>query len=393
MKKVLIILAVFHFACTEQDEVFQEDFFQCENTLSPNNIEHEKVEPVSEIMKDMVSKGVPGIMMSVHTEGDGYYSTSYGKSDLANQIDMQACNLTRVGSTVKTFTAVTILKLQEEGKLRLDDLLTQYLPDYLLDNIENAEETSLRQLLNHSSGIYNYIQDLKFQTASLNDLIKVWRPEELLDYARNRGAYFKPGTDSRYSNTNYILLGMVIESLEGKPFYEVFKDKIFIPLQLEMTQFAASDPVPDDIIRGYIDLYSKLELTNATYYSGWDYFSADGGLISNAHDLNIFLTNLFQGNLLSDASLKEMMDWQSPNEQDSEEFVTHYGLGIFLIETDSGPAYLHSGDAIGYFASMVYFPNQKTTITWAVNANYGKIDDITQKKGAMEKIFKSVLGN
>jgi D-alanyl-D-alanine carboxypeptidase len=392
MKKTLIILAILHLTCTEKDEIFQEDFFLCENTLSLNNAEHKKAGPVSEIMEEMVSKGVPGIMMSIHTEGDGYYSTSYGKSDLANQIDMQACNLTRVGSTVKTLTAVTILKLQEEGKLKLEDLLTQYLPDDVLHNIENVKEVTLRQLLNHSSGIYNYIQDLKFQTASLNNLIKVWTPEELLGYARNRGAYFKPGTDARYSNTNYILLGMVIESVEGRPFYEVFEDKIFKPLQLEMTQFAASDPVPDGIVRGYIDLYSKLELTNATYYSGWDYFSADGGLISNAHDLNIFLTNLFQGNILSDASLQEMMDWQSTTEQDNEEFVIQFGLGIFRIETDYGPAYLHSGDAIGYFASMVYFPNQKTTITWAVNANYGKIDKITQSKDAMNKIFKAVLG-
>ncbi|MDL5513541.1 serine hydrolase domain-containing protein [Arenibacter sp. M-2] len=391
MKKAILVLAFLHLACTEHDEVFQQEYYHCKNTLSTNNPNHQKAIPVKRITEEMVSKGVPGVMMSVHTEIDGYYSTAYGKNDLSNQIDIQACNLTRVGSTVKTFTAVTLLKLQEEGKLDLDDLLSKYLPQSIWENIENAKEVSLRQLLNHSSGIYNYIQDVRFQTASLNDLIKVWTPEELLDYAGNNNANFETGTDVAYSNTNYILLGMVIESLEGKPFYKVFEDKIFKPLELEMTQFAASDPVPVGIVRGYIDLYGKLELTNATYYSGWDYFSADGGLISNAHDLNIFLTNLFHGNILSNASLQEMMDWQSPKEQNNEDYVTQYGLGIFLIETDYGPAYLHSGDAIGYFASMVYFPNQKTTISWAVNANYGKIDDITQSRNAMNKIFKAVL--
>jgi len=86
-----------------------------------------------------------------------------------------------------------------------------------------------------------------------------------------------------------------------------------------------------------------------------------------------------------------MMIWQSPNEQDPEEFPLYYGLGIFKIETEFGPAYLHSGDAIGYYASMVYFPAQKVTITWAVNGNYGKVDEFTQTKDAMNRIFRAVL--
>lgn len=387
---VFIVFALV-LSCEIDDPVLQEAQFECSTAIEGNNAEHSKKNSVLEIMEGMVSKGVPGIMMTVHTETGGYFSGSLGKSDLANDIDMKSCNITRVGSTVKTFTAVTILKLQEEGKLDLDDKITAYLPKTVLDHMANADKATIRQLLNHSSGIFNYIQDLKFQTASLNNLTKVWTPEELLDYARNRDAYFAPGEDVKYSNTSYIFLGMIIESVESKPFYEVFQDKIFDPLQLNFTQFAATDPVPNNIVRGYIDQYSNLNLINSTQYSGWDYFTADGGLISNAHDLNVFLTHLFEGNLLSDASLQEMMDWQSPKEQDSEGFVTRYGLGIFGIETDYGPAYIHSGDAIGYFASMVYFPNQQTTITWAVNANYGKIDDFTQSKDVMEKIFKAVL--
>ena len=391
MRKAILLLAILHFGCTEQDEVFQEDFYQCKNTLIANDPAHEKAEAVNELMEDITSKGVPGIMMSVHTEEHGYFSSSLGKSDLANQIDIQTCNMTRVGSTVKTFTAVTVMQLAEEGKLQLDDSITEYLEAETLHNIANAKEVSIRQLLNHSSGIFNYIQDLKFQTASLNDLIKVWTPEELLDYSRNRDAYFEPGEDVYYSNTNYILLGMIIESIDNKPFYEAFEDRIFNPLGLEMTQFAALDPIPDGIVRGYIDLYSKMELTNATYYSGWDYFTADGGLISNANDLNIFLTNLFQGNILSESSLQEMMDWRLPNELDSDAFTTHYGHGIFQIETEYGPAYIHSGDAIGYFASMVYFPNQKITITWAINANYGMIDRYSTIKGGNEQHIRGSI--
>lgn len=393
MKKIMFLLLAVITSCEKDDPVFEASRFDCEQIIETTNTTHSKRNAVLNIMGNIVSQGVPGIMMSVHTDEDGYFSSALGKNDLANDIDIQSCDITRVGSTVKTFTAVTMLKLQEEGKLDLDDPIKEYLPQNALEKITNTDRATIRQLLDHSSGIYNYILDLKFQTASLNDFTKVWTPEELLDYARNKDSYFAPGEDVKYSNTNYIFLGMIIETVEGKPFYEVFKDKIFDPLQLNFTQFAAHDPVPDKIVRGYIDMYSNLNLINSTEYSGWDYFTADGGLISNPHDLNIFLTSLFEGSLLSEASLQEMMGWQSAKEQDTEGFVTQYGLGIFQIETDFGPAYLHSGDAIGYFASMVYFPDRKTTITWAVNANYGKIDDFAQSKDAMNRIFKAIFKN
>jgi D-alanyl-D-alanine carboxypeptidase len=184
---------------------------------------------------------------------------------------------------------------------------------------------------------------------------------------------------------------MIIEKVTGKPFYEVFREKIFEPQNLQFTQFAATDPVPDGIVRGYVDFYSNMNLINATYYSGWDYFTADGGLLSNAYDLNVFMTRLFSSQILTEPSIAELLSWQSPKEQFDDEFETFYGLGIFELTTEFGPAWMHSGDAIGYFASMLYFPEQKTTITWAVNGNYGKLNNITQTKTAMEKIFRVVL--
>ncbi|AUP79296.1 serine hydrolase domain-containing protein [Flavivirga eckloniae] len=373
----------------EKDEVLSPAFYACDDSLS--NSLHPNSEQYSNLIQNIVNSGVPGMMLSVHDNENGYWSKAFGFADLASKIPLASCNITRVGSTVKTFTAVTILLLQEEGLLDIDDPITDYLSNADIRGLENASQSSIRQLLLHSSGIYNYIQNPQFQTASLNDLIKIWQPEELMSYARNKDSYFPPGTDVLYSNTNYILLGMIIEKVTGKAFFEVFKTKIFVPLGLSYTQFAATDPVPDGIIRGYVDLYSNLNLTNATYYSGWDYFTADGGLISNSYDLAIFMTQLFQGNLLSKESLNEMMSWKAPKGGYGDGFETFYGLGIFLIETAYGPAYLHSGDAVGYFASMVYFPEQEITISWAVNGNYGKVDEFTQSKEAMEKIFDTVL--
>ncbi|MGB5942966.1 MAG: serine hydrolase domain-containing protein [Leeuwenhoekiella sp.] len=387
---ILILLFISLCSCSK-DEVFAPQYFDCNLTFtdsSSNNISNLKYQS---LIDDIKSSGVPGILMSIQSETDGMWLGVAGKADLKNNIDLQPCNITRVGSIVKTFTATTIFLLQEEGKLNLDDKITKYLSNSNIRNLENADVSTIRQLLHHSSGIYNYIQNLKFQTESLNDLIKEWQPEELLDYARGKKANFKPGEDVLYSNTNYILLGMIISNIEDKPFSEVFEEKIFIPLGLSSTQFAANDPVPDGIIRGYVDFYSNLNVINATYYSGWDYYTADGGLISNAYDLNIFLTSLFNGDIISQTSLDEMMDWQKPKDEDPNFFPNSFGLGIFKMETKWGDAYFHSGDAIGYYAFMAYFPDKETTVSWAVNGNYGKIDGIISTQAAMEKIFSTVF--
>lgn len=375
----------------QKDEILSPDVFEVNLSFTDSSTNHVKHVEFQKLLDDIKSSGVPGISMSVQDPMQGMWLGTSGKADLKSNIDLNVGNITRVGSTVKTFTATTILLLKEEGKLNLDDKVTDYLSDYEIRNLNNAEVATIRQLLNHSSGIYNYIENIRFQTASLNDLVKEWTPEELMEYARGQKAYFKPGEDVEYSNTNYVLLGMIISKIENKPFYEVFEEKIFIPLGLNSTQFAAQNPMPNNIIRGYADFYGNLNVINVTYYSGWDYYTADGGLISNPYDLNIFFTSLVNGEILSQSSLNEMMDWITPIEEDSDFFPFAYGLGIFKMETPWGEAYFHSGDAIGYYANMVYFTDQETTVCWAVNGNYGKIDEFTSTQEAMENIFEVVF--
>lgn len=386
----LLLLFLISISC-EKDEVLPEAFYQCQNFAIQNDPSHPKAEVYTALVNGLTGQGLPGIMMTVHDHEHGYWAGASGMADIASGIALKPCHITRVGSTVKTFTAVSIFLLQEDGLLSINEPVSKYLTQEEIAGLKNADHSTIRQLLQHSSGIYNYIQNLKFQTASLNDLTRAWHADDLLDYARGQDAYFAPGENVLYSNTNYILLGMIIEKVTGRPFYDFFQERIFKPLGMNFTTFAATDPVPDGIIRGYVDFYSNLNTINATNYSGWDYFTADGGLISNANDLTIFLTSLFNGQILLDSSLTEMMNWQEPKENASGGFKTYYGLGIFRIDTEFGPAYLHSGDAIGYFATMAFFPNQNVTISWAVNGNYGKLDQFSQSKEAMENIFDVIM--
>lgn len=354
---------------------------------NPNN------EKYLSLLKDMTEQGVPGVMMCVNRGGTDIWLGSSGYSSLKTKDKMLSDNRTRVGSTVKTFTAVTILQLCEEGKLSLNARVSDYLPHDVLKGIENADKATIRQMLRHSSGIYNYIQDMRFQTASMNDLTKEWFPDELLSYARGRSAYFAPDEDCYYSNTCYILLGMVIEKICGRPFYKEFEERFFIPLRMNETAFAEEDPVPDDLVRGYVDFFSNMKLLESTWYSGWDYHTADGGLISNPYNLTLFMKALFDGKLLKAETMNEMLSWMSPKTQDPEYYNMGYGLGIFRYDTDKGAIYGHSGDAIGYYAIMLYHPESGTAISWAVNGNYGNLDKIFSSKEAIDKILNTVLAD
>ena len=382
---VLFVLASFT-AC-KKSETHTPDFYNCNFNFADSSASNPNNARYQILLNGITGSGVTGIMMSVYNPRNGIWMGASGKADLYNAINMRPCHISRVGSTVKMFTATVVLKLQEEGKLNINDKISAYLQGSYLDNIENAGTATIRQLLQHSSGIYNYIQSPQFQTASLNDLLKEWHPDELLKYAWHKKAYFKPGEDVTYSNTNYILLGLLIEKTEGKPLYKVFEEKIFTPLGLTFTQFAGKNHVPAGIARGYIDIYSNLQVIESTYFSGWDYFTADGGLISNPYDMNVFFRALMNRQLINSTSLQQMLTFKTPNKPDTDFFPIQYGLGIFKMETPKGIAYLHSGDAIGYYASMLYFPADSTTVAYAANSNYGKIDEFISSKKAVEKII------
>jgi D-alanyl-D-alanine carboxypeptidase len=386
---ILFVISFTIFSCQKEKSIVSAAPKDCNFSFKDSSSHNPNQSKYQALLNNITGNGVVGITMSVYHSKNGIWLGASGKADIDKNVDMKPCHLLRMGSTLKMYTATVILKLLEEGKLKLDDKISNYLKGDNIDKIENANNATIRQLLQHSSGIFNYIQNLKFQTASLNDLLKEWKADDLLQYAYNKKAYFKPDVDLYYSNSGYILLGLLIEKIEGKPLYQVFDEKLFIPLGLKSTIFAGKSPVPEGIARGYIDIYSNLQVIESTYFSGWDYYTADGGLISNPYDMNVFFRALMQGKVISQASLNEMLTFKKQKVPDKDFFPISYGLGIFKIETPQGIAYLHSGDAIGYYASMLYFPNDSTTIIWAVNSNYGKIDQFVSTKSAMDKIISA----
>lgn len=192
---------------------------------------------------------VPGAIVSINLPGQGSWTTAMGTSNLKTQAPLNVESHMRIGSITKTFTATIILRLVEEHKLRLDDPVSKY---HL--NVPNGVHITIREMLNMTSGLFNYTEDGGFLQSLIADPERAWSPRELLTIAFSHQPYFAPGQGWYYSNTNYIVLGLLIEQITDMPIEEIFQQDIFKPLGMVNTSFPrrTSTAIPGPHPHGYV---------------------------------------------------------------------------------------------------------------------------------------------
>jgi D-alanyl-D-alanine carboxypeptidase len=294
-----------------------------------------------------------------------------GVAGLANgeaQTPLAPTDRFRIYSITKTFTAVLVLQLVEEGVLSLDDTIADWLDDPAVARIPNVEQITLRQLLTHTSGVYDYFaEDSPFwQDAYLGedaDWSRVWSPEELLAYAdgANHAPDFAPGEGVRYSNTGYILLGLIVEEATAQPFADRLHQQILDPLGLTDTFFAATEPVPAETVQGYHLFGGDLVNVSATHLSAqW----TEGGMVSTTRDLMRFGDALFGGELLAPASLEEMLTF-IPSEMSG----VAWGMGVAQMHTAAGDLVGMKGDGPGFAARLFRLPERDLSLVLLTNTN------------------------
>lgn len=274
-----------------------------------------------------------------------------GVSGMATETDSLTKDmLFFAASNTKTFVAATILKLAEEGQLSLEDELHLYLP--ALHNID--PNITIRQLLGHNSGIYNYTDNEALWTAINAYPDRIISPEEILSkYVK--GPEFKPGTDWRYSNTNYILLSLIIESVTGKTLHSELRDRFIDPLHLDHTSMGAYEAQKGKIGGFWIDLDDDQQLDDASFFPNTSLLSSAwgaGGLVSKPIDLVKWLSNLYSGNVLEEHSLHTMQQ-EVPYSRKSNRF---YGLGIQGLSFLGYQFFGHDGSLV-HTSMMLYSPD------------------------------------
>lgn len=340
--------------------------------------DHPRAGAYQSLMEEFTRKGLPGISMLIRDK-DGTWAGAAGMADIDKGIPMRACHVSKVASITKLFIGTLSLQLVEDGFFTLDDPVNKWLPRRITDKVANANAVTMRNLLQHTSGIPDLIEDNAFYLAVLNDPSKYWEPEELLKYIYNDSPVFAPGEQVSYSNTNLLLAIMVIESATKRSHAELLHEYILDPLGLENSYYHWHDPLPPFTAQGYFDLYNNgtiLNLSNFNTGSGNGY----GGLYSTVFDLQVFLEALFrEKTLLSPAGLQAMLTY-TEREVDNDRA---FGITVNKDFIDRAPDEFglgHRGRDLAYTADAYYFPNQDITLAYLVN--YG-----TDAKSELKPVF------
>lgn len=313
----------------------------------------------------------PGATLGVALAHGESFGLAVGYSDREAKTLMKPSDLMLQGSVGKTYAAALVMQLIKEGKIRLDDRIEKYLgKEKWFARLPNSKEITVRMLMNHTSGLVRYEFKEEFARDLTANPDKVWKPEELISYIFDTKAPFEAGKGWDYSDTNYIVLGMIIERVTGKRYYDLVRKRILGPLNLENT-------VPSDgrVIRGLVQGYAG----EGNPFGGTDAMMRDGkfvinpqfewtggGMASTTEDLARWAKAMYEGRAFDAKLLPQMFDGVPAPMLGTE---TKYGLGVIIRPTPFGTSYGHSGFFPGYLTEMIYLPERKIALAIQVNSS------------------------
>jgi D-alanyl-D-alanine carboxypeptidase len=313
---------------------------------------------------------VPGLQAFIRTLDGKTWSGASGTTDLARKNLMQRDHVLRVGSVTKSFTAVLILKLVEEGRLSLEAPVSKWFPD-----LPAADEITIKNLLNHSSGIPEIIPKVLLKSIIPSTF---WQPDELVKLIAQDEPQFTPGNGFAYSNSNYILLGLIAEEVSGKSITQLLHEQIIDPLNLEHTYFIPYETAPAPLVTGFDRDLASIPgmLAIGSDNTSWatSAFSS-GALASTAADLGIFFEHLFAGALLSPSTMEEMTTFINTSNPGFPE-QTGSGLGLMRLNVDGQELIGHVGQFMGSTAIAMYSPDEGYTITVTCNLSNANLVEV-----------------
>ncbi|AGP38254.1 hypothetical protein BE04_38965 [Sorangium cellulosum] len=307
---------------------------------------------------------LPGAAAAVDVGGCSFRGAA-GMADVATGTPMDPGDLFRAGSITKTFISTLVLMLRADGDLSLEDDVSSYVP-----GVPGGDRITIRQILNHTSGLFNYTETHGFLSAVEADPTRVWAPEELIAFSAREPPCFEPGRGFEYSNTNYIVAGLIVEAVSGKPTVELLRTRILEPAGLANTYLDGAEPAVPGLVRGYGSYDGELVDTTSAVdpSSAW----TSGGLVSNTDDLTTFFVRLLDGGLLGPAELADMTAGVGAEEAD----LLEYGLGLAQRSSPVGITHGHGGSMWGFVSASFYAVERGAAITVLVNHEDGDAEKI-----------------
>jgi D-alanyl-D-alanine carboxypeptidase len=319
---------------------------------------------IDKVATDVLARsGVPSASIAVVKDGKIVYLNAYGSARLDPRTPATSAMRYSIGSISKQFTAVAMLLLQEQGKLSLDDKVAKFIP-----NLTRANEVTIRQLLSHTSGYQDYwpqdyVMPMMLQPVTSAKILDMWARKPL---------DFDPGAKWQYSNTNYVIAGVIIEKASGKPFLQFLTEKIFTPLGMTSVTNTDEKKLGDTDPTGYMRY--ALGPLRAAPKEGAGWLFAAGELAMTAEDLAKWNISIMDQKLLRPASYRELEREQELNNG----LGTRYGLGVTLGTEAGHRAVSHGGEVSGFVSESIVFPDERVSVVALTNQDASSAaDDIT----------------
>ncbi|MEO1515377.1 MAG: serine hydrolase [Bacteroidota bacterium] len=369
------------FTSCEKNEVLPKESYRCASDIPDGVLQHPKADVYQSILENHRKNGLVGATLLVKDK-DGFWAGADGKADIASDIDMQACHTYLIASISKVFTSAAVYRYIDQGVLSLDDPISNWLDKSVVENVKNAEEAQIKHLLAHTSGIADYYT-FQFELDRINKVTNEFTKQDVLEYTYGVSATNEVGKDYYYSNTNFLLLAMILEKASGQTFEQVYQQEVFTPLGLQSAYYSEDQPIPDGCVKGYVDIYGNGQYAESEFlYNDELGIGGDGGVAINAYDLAVFFEQLMKGKLISESSIGEMTNWfDLPIDWHWEEFgQTENGFGIERFNTSFGSAVGHSGGIDGFSTLALYFPEKDMTYVLLTNTAGSEKGNNSQEK-------------
>ncbi len=323
---------------------------------------------------------IPGAVVLLRTP-QGEYTVAYGTTELGKKSPPSVNTYFRIASNTKTMTSAVILQLAQEGKLKLSDTISKY-----VSGVPNGEKITIAELLKMRSGLYNCTDAPQLSSTIDKDPSKIWTPDEVLSLAFKRPVNAQPDTTYEYNNTNYVLLGIVAEKVDGRPLSKAMQERLFKPLHMASTILPPSiqSTIPKPYSHGYLYGSSSVALQGTPAYTpevkaaakagnllprdftnvNHSFATGAGGVISTASDVATWIRALSTGKVLNDEYQRLWIDSQQLEDPKKPEGML-YGYGISKLHWSKNSIYFHGGETVGFNSFIGCDPsNQMTLVVW-----------------------------
>jgi D-alanyl-D-alanine carboxypeptidase len=313
--KLLLAITIFAFftlfSCMK-DELYEPVSLNGSLPFSDNSANNPKNLIYQAILDKYVKDGLPGLVVLIRTPNDGIWIGSSGHARVEDKTPMKKYNIVYSASIGKTYCAVAIMQLVDEGKLSLNDKINKYLSTDICKNIPNANSATIKDLLGHTSGIPNFDDNTQFIADVLNNPFSI-ATNDLIKYEYGKNALFQTGKGYEYSSTGYELLAQIIDKATGENHSKYYASHIFNPLGLKDTYYknVVGFPKPEGLVNCYFDRLGNKKIENISNVNNHltQIFTGSDGIMASVYDYSLFIEGLMKGNLVSPASLLQMTTW------------------------------------------------------------------------------------